>query len=66
MLREIPEDAVGKLLSDKESLAACDIAVFVHDRYVQRFTDTLASVHMVVLIFWVTEPMSLFSIVQRY
>jgi hypothetical protein len=32
ILREIPEDGVGKLLSDKESLAACDVAVFVHDR----------------------------------
>ncbi|XP_059437277.1 mitochondrial Rho GTPase 1-like [Corylus avellana] len=31
ILREIPEDGVGKLLSDKESLAACDVAVFVHD-----------------------------------
>ncbi|MED6186190.1 Mitochondrial Rho GTPase 1 [Stylosanthes scabra] len=32
VLREIPEDGVGKLLSNKESLASCDIAVFVHDR----------------------------------
>ncbi|KAJ7973369.1 Mitochondrial Rho GTPase [Quillaja saponaria] len=31
VLREIPEDGVGKLLSNKESLAPCDIAVFVHD-----------------------------------
>uniref|UniRef100_A0A5B7A3M3 Mitochondrial Rho GTPase n=1 Tax=Davidia involucrata TaxID=16924 RepID=A0A5B7A3M3_DAVIN len=32
VLREIPEDdGVRKLLSMKESLAACDIAVFVHD-----------------------------------
>ncbi|XP_022719377.1 mitochondrial Rho GTPase 1-like isoform X1 [Durio zibethinus] len=31
VLREIPEDGVAKLLSGKESLAACDIAVFVHD-----------------------------------
>ncbi|KAK2640454.1 hypothetical protein Ddye_028249 [Dipteronia dyeriana] len=31
VLREIPEDGVGKLLSNKEPLAACDIAVFVHD-----------------------------------
>ncbi|KAL5786601.1 hypothetical protein ACOSQ2_008993 [Xanthoceras sorbifolium] len=31
VLREIPEDGVGKLLSNKDSLAACDIAVFVHD-----------------------------------
>ncbi|KAK8633253.1 hypothetical protein V6N13_014101 [Hibiscus sabdariffa] len=31
VLREIPEDGVAKLLSSKESLAACDIAVFVHD-----------------------------------
>ncbi|XP_022746223.1 mitochondrial Rho GTPase 1-like isoform X3 [Durio zibethinus] len=32
VMREIPEDGVAKLLSNKESLAACDIAVFVHDR----------------------------------
>ncbi|KAF2307226.1 hypothetical protein GH714_025582 [Hevea brasiliensis] len=31
ILREIPEDGVKKLLSNKESLAPCDIAVFVHD-----------------------------------
>ncbi|CAH1436836.1 unnamed protein product [Lactuca virosa] len=31
ILREIPEDAVGKLLIHKDALAACDIAVFVHD-----------------------------------
>ncbi|PON76390.1 Parvalbumin [Parasponia andersonii] len=31
VLREIPEDGVGNLLSSKESLAACDVAVFVHD-----------------------------------
>lgn len=32
VLREIPEDAVETLLSSKESLAACDVALFVHDR----------------------------------
>ncbi|GFP92281.1 mitochondrial rho GTPase 1 [Phtheirospermum japonicum] len=31
ILREIPEDGAKKLLSDKESLAACDVAVFVYD-----------------------------------
>lgn len=31
VLREIPEDGVKNLLSNKESLASCDIAVFVHD-----------------------------------
>ncbi|KAB1202209.1 Mitochondrial Rho GTPase 1 [Morella rubra] len=31
VLREIPEDGICKLLSDEESLAACDVAVFVHD-----------------------------------
>ncbi|GMI94516.1 MIRO-related GTP-ase 1, embryo defective 2473 [Hibiscus trionum] len=31
VLREIPEDGVVKLLSSKESLAACDIAIFVYD-----------------------------------
>ncbi|XP_076898853.1 mitochondrial Rho GTPase 1-like [Bidens hawaiensis] len=31
ILREIPEDAIGKLLVNKDALAACDIAVFVHD-----------------------------------
>ncbi|CAJ2647553.1 unnamed protein product [Trifolium pratense] len=32
VLREISEDGVTKLLADRESLASCDIAVFVHDR----------------------------------
>lgn len=32
VLREIPEGGVRRLLADKESLASCDIAVFVHDR----------------------------------
>ncbi|KAH7837674.1 hypothetical protein Vadar_016541 [Vaccinium darrowii] len=31
ILREIPEDGVKKFLSNKESLAACDVAVFVYD-----------------------------------
>ncbi|KAK6911535.1 Mitochondrial Rho GTPase 1/3, EF hand associated, type-1 [Dillenia turbinata] len=31
VLREIPEEGVKKLLSNKESLAVCDIAVFIHD-----------------------------------
>jgi Ras family protein T1 len=31
ILREIPEDGVKKLLSKKEFLAACDVAVFVYD-----------------------------------
>ncbi|CAK9147069.1 unnamed protein product [Ilex paraguariensis] len=31
VLREIPEDGVKKLLSNKESLANCDVAVFVYD-----------------------------------
>ncbi|XP_058083683.1 mitochondrial Rho GTPase 1-like isoform X3 [Magnolia sinica] len=31
VMREVPEDGVKKLLSSKESLAACDIAVFVYD-----------------------------------
>lgn len=31
IMREIPEDQVKILLSNKESLASCDIAVFVHD-----------------------------------
>ncbi|PSR86066.1 Mitochondrial Rho GTPase [Actinidia chinensis var. chinensis] len=31
VLREIPEDGVKKLMSYKESLAACDVAVFVYD-----------------------------------
>lgn len=33
VLREIPEDGVKKLLSDKECLAACDVAVCVYDRW---------------------------------
>ncbi|PNX98595.1 mitochondrial rho GTPase 1-like protein [Trifolium pratense] len=32
VLREISEDGVTKLLANRESLASCDIAVFVHDR----------------------------------
>ncbi|PNX55959.1 mitochondrial rho GTPase 1-like protein, partial [Trifolium pratense] len=32
VLREISEGGVTKLLANKESLASCDIAVFVHDR----------------------------------
>lgn len=31
ILREIPEDGVKRLLSSKESLAECDVAIFVHD-----------------------------------
>ncbi|PKI51549.1 hypothetical protein CRG98_028109 [Punica granatum] len=31
VLREIPEDKARKLLSSRESLAACDIAIFLHD-----------------------------------
>lgn len=31
VLREVPEDEVNNLLSDKKSLAACDVAVFVYD-----------------------------------
>ncbi|CAM8914754.1 unnamed protein product [Rhodiola kirilowii] len=31
VLREIPEDGVKKFLSNKEALAVCDLAVFVHD-----------------------------------
>lgn len=31
VLREIPEDKVKKVLSAKDSLAACDIAIFVYD-----------------------------------
>lgn len=33
VMREVPEDEVRPMLSNKESLAACDIAVFVYDRY---------------------------------
>ncbi|GAU10393.1 hypothetical protein TSUD_422820, partial [Trifolium subterraneum] len=32
VLREISEDGVTTLLANEESLASCDIAVFVHDR----------------------------------
>ncbi|MQM18320.1 hypothetical protein Taro_051309 [Colocasia esculenta] len=31
IMREIPENEVKRLLSNKESLAPCDIAIFVHD-----------------------------------
>jgi len=33
VLREIPESKVSNALSNKDYLAACDIAVFVYDRY---------------------------------
>lgn len=33
VMREISEGDVGPLLSDKESLAPCDVAVIVYDRY---------------------------------
>lgn len=32
VLKEIPDGEVARLVADKESLASCDIAVFVHDR----------------------------------
>ncbi|MCH84907.1 mitochondrial-like Rho GTPase, partial [Trifolium medium] len=32
VLREISGGGVSKLLANKESLASCDIAIFVHDR----------------------------------
>lgn len=34
VLQEIPEERVKKVLSNKEALAACDVAVFVYDRWV--------------------------------
>lgn len=33
VLREIPESKVSNVLSNKDYLAACDVAVFVYDRY---------------------------------
>ena len=33
VLREIPEGDVRSLLNNKESLAPCDVAVFVYDRF---------------------------------
>ena len=33
ILREIPEDGATKFLSNQDCLAACDVAVFVYDRY---------------------------------
>lgn len=36
ILREIPEDRVKKFLANKESLAACDVAVVVYDRLATR------------------------------
>lgn len=32
VLGEIPEDEVKMILSTKESLASCDVAVFAYDR----------------------------------
>ncbi|CAL5424302.1 unnamed protein product [Camellia sinensis] len=40
VLREIPEDGVQKLLPKKDFLAACDKAVFLHDRWTESaFSD---------------------------
>lgn len=36
VLREIPEDRVKKFLANKESLAACDVAVVVYDRLAKK------------------------------
>lgn len=48
ILREIPEDAIEKLLANKEALGACDMAVFVHDSSKQaswvRATELLVQV----------------------
>ncbi|KAF3779740.1 hypothetical protein EJ110_NYTH40701 [Nymphaea thermarum] len=33
VLREMPPDGVASLLSSKDSLAACDVALFMYDRY---------------------------------
>jgi len=33
ILREIPEDRLPELLSNQDCLAACDVAVFVYDRW---------------------------------
>lgn len=33
VLREVAEDGVERLLCNKEALAACDIALFIYDRY---------------------------------
>ncbi|RZC52368.1 hypothetical protein C5167_020794 [Papaver somniferum] len=48
ILREIPEDGVKRLLSSKESLAECDVAIFVHDssdeKSWKRATELLADV----------------------
>lgn len=33
ILREIPEDRLPELLSNQDFLAACDVAVFVYDRW---------------------------------
>ncbi|KAK6139335.1 hypothetical protein DH2020_026927 [Rehmannia glutinosa] len=48
VLREIPEEGVKELLSKKDALAACDVAVFVHDSSRepswQKATDMLVDV----------------------
>ncbi|KAL6549349.1 hypothetical protein OROHE_008466 [Orobanche hederae] len=43
VLKEVPEDGINKLLSSKEALAACDLAVFVHDSS-ERATELLVEV----------------------
>ncbi|XP_076911550.1 mitochondrial Rho GTPase 1-like [Bidens hawaiensis] len=35
ILREIPEDAVKNLLSHQDALAACDVAVIIHDSWME-------------------------------
>lgn len=55
-MREIPEEVVGQLLSNKDALAACDIAVFVHDRYL------FPSIHVIMS----KNVIPLKSFVRRY
>lgn len=38
VLHEIQEDDVKQFLSSKDSLAACDVAVFVYDRSASCYT----------------------------
>lgn len=46
-MQEVPEDSIKTLLSSKESLAACDIAVFVHDRYWKKNFIKLQSLFLI-------------------
>ncbi|KAM7259676.1 hypothetical protein ACFE04_015417 [Oxalis oulophora] len=58
ILREIPEDGVKRLLANKDSLAACDVALFVYDRQA-----IISYIHLILQTF---TNLSLFSSSDEY